>query len=138
MSCKLRIAPNGPFVVPADFCNGVAVGKVLMVGSDLRSFVWHDPTFIPVYRVSITLDVVLPNLAAQERGHTKVSTIGTALEFIVPGMPLLVDALEESMPPAVNNGMYITCRISAPAEIAFYYIGKITTKTLPYLCTVFL
>lgn len=138
MSCKLRIAPNGPFVVPADFCGGVAANKFLMVGADARSFVWHDPTFVPVYRVSITLDVVLPNLAAQERGKSVVSTIGTDLDFIVPGMPLLVDALEESMPPAVNNGMYITCRISAAAQISFYYIGKITTKTLPYLCTVFL
>lgn len=125
-------------MLPDHFCDGVVAGRVLTVAPDLRSFVWHDPTFVPVYRVSITLDVVLPELAAQERGHTKVSTLGTALDFIAPGMPLLVDALEESMPPAVNNGMYITCRISAPAEIAFYYLGKITTKTLPYLCTVFL
>lgn len=134
MVCKARFSESGRYLVPADFGTGFP-GQYL--SRDANGFSWALPPVSP-YRVSAVLNAVIPELAAQERGSSIVSLVGTILEFATPGMPLLVTALQESMPPAVNNGMYITCRISAPAEIKLYFMGKITTKTLPYLCTVFL
>lgn len=125
---KLRIPADGKFVKPNDFAPGVS-GQVLARAGE--GFVWSSS------RITVTANAVLPNLAAQERGSCVVSLVGTPLEFVAPGMPLLVTPLEESMPPAINNGMYITCRISNLSEVRLYFIGKITTKTLPYLITVF-
>ena len=136
---RLRNSPSGPFVVPADLAANPVPGLVL--GNDATGLIWVPPTFTPVmptYRISAVFNVVIPELAAQERGKATFSTLGTALEGITQATPLLVDALEESMPPGVNNGMYITCRIPSASTISLYFIGRITTKTLPYLCTVFL
>lgn len=162
MPIRARVATAGVLLAPNHLASNALPGTFLGVGSD--GFVWSAPppptadelapsptlgnllsvgangmVWAPPQpsgrAISITLDATLPALAAQERGSCTVSLIGTALEFLVPGMPLLVDALEESMPPAINNGMYITCRVSAAAEVKLYFIGRITSKVLPYLFT---
>lgn len=78
MNPRLRRSGSGPRATPNDVAQGLD-GQYL--SRDSSGFVWSPPPVSP-YRVSLVLDAILPNLAAQERGSCVVSLVGTALDTV--------------------------------------------------------